>query len=297
MSPVGGSFRQRCRRFPALTACTTIDWFTPWPPGALLAVSQQFLAAVDLGVPPAVKAAVMQMCADVHTSASEACERFFVELRRRCFCLLTFLCTPACSLLDTLIAKSVCSSIHLRALSRHYTTPQSYLDLIELYKSLLRGQRSATGEARERLLNGLKKLSETNEQVEQMRGELSALQPVILEKSQACLVPECHSACSRGLHITHSPCCAPQAAEAMQAEVIRDQASAEAVRTNVAREEAAVAQTAMEAKALATEAKADLAQALPALQAAVDSLNALNKGASVFSVTDLQWQAMLLKST
>ncbi len=75
----------------------------------------------------------------------------------------------------------------LRALSRHYTTPQSYLDLIELYKLLLRRQRTATGEARERLLNGLKKLSETNEQVEQMRGELSALQPVILAKSQACL--------------------------------------------------------------------------------------------------------------
>ena len=68
---------------------------------------------------------------------------------------------------------------------RHYTTPQSYLDLIELYKGLLKGQRSATGEARERLLNGLAKLSETNEQVEQMRGELSVLQPVIKEKSQA----------------------------------------------------------------------------------------------------------------
>lgn len=68
---------------------------------------------------------------------------------------------------------------------RHYTTPQSYLDLIELYKGLLKGQRSATGDARERLLNGLAKLGETNEQVEQMRGELSALQPVIQEKSQA----------------------------------------------------------------------------------------------------------------
>ena len=151
---------------------------------------------------------------------------------------------------------------------------------------LLRGQHSATGEARERLLNGLKKLSETNEQVEQMRGELSALKPVILEKSQACLHPEYFSACFPGLHMAQLLCCAPQAAQAMQAEVVRDQASAEAVRTNVAREEAAVAQTAMEAKALATEAKADLAQALPTLQAAIDSLNALNKGTLVF-VTDL----------
>ena len=75
---------------------------------------------------------------------------------------------------------------------RHYVTPQSYLDLLELYKGLLKGQRHATGEARERLLNGLAKLSETNEQVEQMRAELSALQPVIDEKTQARQGPLCH---------------------------------------------------------------------------------------------------------
>ena len=78
----------------------------------------------------------------------------------------------------------------------------------------------------------------------------------------------------------------------MQAEVVRDQANAEAVRTTVAREEAAVAQTAVEAKALANEAKADLAQALPALQAAVDSLNALNKGTYTPLLKMLQWQAI-----
>ena len=84
MSPVGGSFRQRCRRFPALTACTTTDWFTPWPPAALLAVSQQFLAPVDLGAPLTVKAAVMQMCVDIHVGVTATTDRFFAELCRRC---------------------------------------------------------------------------------------------------------------------------------------------------------------------------------------------------------------------
>jgi len=84
MSPVGDAFRQRCRRFPALTACTTTDWFTPWPAAALLAVSQQFLAPVDLGAPPGVKAALAQMCVDIHVSVSAAAERFCAELRRRC---------------------------------------------------------------------------------------------------------------------------------------------------------------------------------------------------------------------
>ena len=31
MSPVGDAFRSRCRMFPSLVNCCTIDWFTEWP--------------------------------------------------------------------------------------------------------------------------------------------------------------------------------------------------------------------------------------------------------------------------
>lgn len=31
MSPVGEAFRSRCRQFPSLINCTTIDWFSAWP--------------------------------------------------------------------------------------------------------------------------------------------------------------------------------------------------------------------------------------------------------------------------
>ncbi len=31
MSPVGDSFRARCRMFPSLVNCCTIDWFIEWP--------------------------------------------------------------------------------------------------------------------------------------------------------------------------------------------------------------------------------------------------------------------------
>ena len=31
MSPVGDAFRARCRMFPSLVNCCTIDWFTEWP--------------------------------------------------------------------------------------------------------------------------------------------------------------------------------------------------------------------------------------------------------------------------
>ena len=35
MNPVGTAFRQRCRQFPALVNCCTIDWFLDWPAEAL----------------------------------------------------------------------------------------------------------------------------------------------------------------------------------------------------------------------------------------------------------------------
>ena len=49
MSPVGDAFRSRCRMFPSLVNCCTIDWFTEWPQEALLSVAETFFEQVDLG--------------------------------------------------------------------------------------------------------------------------------------------------------------------------------------------------------------------------------------------------------
>lgn len=69
MSPVGDAFRARCRQFPSLINCCTIDWYTPWPADALLSVSTKFLAGTDLGSPE-VKAALAQMCVTVSVCCS-----------------------------------------------------------------------------------------------------------------------------------------------------------------------------------------------------------------------------------
>jgi dynein heavy chain, axonemal len=64
MSPVGDAFRARCRQFPSLINCTTIDWFTEWPEEALMSVAQKFLAPVNLGSRE-VRSAVEGMCVKV----------------------------------------------------------------------------------------------------------------------------------------------------------------------------------------------------------------------------------------
>jgi hypothetical protein len=103
--------RRRCRQFPALINCCTIDWYAPWPEEALTSVATSLLASADLGgsssssSSPAgtdssakastaaagssqashgqLVAKVAAMCVHVHTSVEAAAERMYQELRRR----------------------------------------------------------------------------------------------------------------------------------------------------------------------------------------------------------------------
>lgn len=47
-SPVGATLRVRSRKFPAITNCTSIDWFHEWPEEALISVSRRFLSDNEL---------------------------------------------------------------------------------------------------------------------------------------------------------------------------------------------------------------------------------------------------------
>lgn len=47
MSPVGDAFRRRCRMFPSLVNCCTIDWFDKWPEEALISVAQNSLLFLE----------------------------------------------------------------------------------------------------------------------------------------------------------------------------------------------------------------------------------------------------------
>ena len=216
MSPVGEAFRARCRQFPSLINCCTIDWYSEWPKEALLSVSEQFLNNVELQDDD-VKKAVSKACVDIHMSITEANSRFYKELRRK-----------------------------------YYITPKSYLDLINMYIQLLAEKRSEYAISRDRLLNGLYKLNETNTVVDKMKKELNELQPILKEKSEA-------------------------TGELIK-QVEKDREAAEKVKEVVGKEEASVKKSTAETQALKDDAQKDLDEALPALEGATKALNALNKG-------------------
>jgi len=105
--------------------------------------------------------------------------------------------------------------------------------------------------ARDRLLNGLAKLKETNDLVDNMKEELAKLQPVLEEKSKATAV--------------------------LLEQVTKDQAETEKTKLVVEAEEAEVKSQAAATKEIADDARSDLDKAMPALNAAVNALSALNK--------------------
>ena len=135
--------------FPSLVNCCTIDWLSSWPNEALLSVSQNFLEPLDLGKPEN-NTKLAQMCVDIHSSVNTIADRFWEELRRK-----------------------------------YYTTPTSYLELINFYISMLAEKREEMSSARDKLKNGLQKLMETNELVADMKVELTSLEPELKEKAAA----------------------------------------------------------------------------------------------------------------
>ena len=86
MSPVGDLLRNRCRKFPSLVNCCTLDWFFSWPEEALLGVAEQYLKNIDNEqISLKQKKALSELFPKIHKSVEEAADKFSVELRRRTY--------------------------------------------------------------------------------------------------------------------------------------------------------------------------------------------------------------------
>jgi dynein heavy chain, axonemal len=214
-SPVGDSFRNRLRMFPSLVNCCTIDWFTEWPNDALVSVARQFLGKIDLDSDE-LRKSVCAVCMVIHSSVSAISVRFMEELRRY-----------------------------------NYTTPTSYLELINLYTSMLASEREVTTKKVERYQGGCDKLASTNAMVTTLQAEIIKLQPTLLRAGQ-------------------------ETAELIET-VTKDKTAASVVQKTVEEEAAKVNLATKEANAMKDDAQKDLDEALPAFASALKALDSLDK--------------------
>ncbi|XP_025020180.1 dynein heavy chain 10, axonemal, partial [Python bivittatus] len=150
MSPVGDTLRTRCRNFPGLVNNTGIDWFLPWPPQALYAVSKFFLGNNPL-IPSEHTEEVIAHIVMVHGSVGVYSKKFQQKLRRS-----------------------------------NYVTPKNYLDFINTYTKLLDEKNHFILAQCKRLDGGLDKLKEATIQLDELNLKLAEQKIVLAEKSAAC---------------------------------------------------------------------------------------------------------------
>jgi dynein heavy chain len=148
MSPVGPNMRNRCRKFPALTSCTVIDWFHSWPTEALISVAMRFLGEVEMASDE-LKENVAHHMAYVHQSVEDGTQAYLAQERRNV-----------------------------------YTTPKSYLELILTYKQLYEQKVTSIDTQKGRLENGLIKLRAASGQVAEMMIQVSE-EAIVVEQKKA----------------------------------------------------------------------------------------------------------------
>ena len=133
----------------------------------------------------------------------------------------------------------------------NYVTPTSYLELLSTFKRVLAEKRNELKTAKRRLSVGLNKLDSTEKDVAVMKVELIELQPILVKT---------------GIEV-----------EELMVKIEVDKASAGETKAIVEVEEAAASAKAAECKAIKDSAEAGLAEALPALAAAVECLKNLKQ--------------------
>ncbi|GFR40055.1 hypothetical protein Agub_g593 [Astrephomene gubernaculifera] len=150
-----------------------------------------------------------------------------------------------------LTARALTDRYLREARRRFYVTPTSYLQLLDCFKNLLRRQQQAVSAQRRRYEVGLQKLASTEEQVLTMRKELEEKQPRLISSGR-------------------------ETAELI-ALVEAQTAEADKVKTLVEAEEAKAKEEADKVGRIKKECEHDLAQAMPAYNAAIKALNTLTK--------------------
>lgn len=147
--------------------------------------------------------------------------------------------------------RDLTTRFELEAKRHFYITPTSYLELLNAYKALFAARHAAVSAAQKRYESGLEKLLFTEGQVSAMKAELEVLKPQLIAASAD--------------------------TEALLVDVKRETAEADDVKAVVSVDEAQAKREADKVTAIKEECEGDLAEAMPALNAAIKALDTLTK--------------------
>jgi len=147
-------------------------------------------------------------------------------------------------------SSTLCEKFYMKLGRKTYVTPTSYLQLISGFKNLISNKQNEIMSAKRRYVNGLEKLAFAESQVSIMQHDLEKLQPQLKQ--------------------------AAEETQAMMKTIETESKQAEEQRSVVSSEEAIANEKASQAQALKDDCQAELAVALPALEAAKEALDTIN---------------------
>jgi len=135
MSPVGDTLRVRARKFPGILTCTNIDWFHEWPDDALEKVANRKISELEIyEEDPGLVQVISYVTSEIHKSLKSANENYFKSERRY-----------------------------------NYTTPKSYLELLDFFKLIVKLKDDECQKQLIRLEKGLLIVKQTSEYVAQLK--------------------------------------------------------------------------------------------------------------------------------
>uniref|UniRef100_A0A1B0B0B8 Dynein heavy chain 3, axonemal n=1 Tax=Glossina palpalis gambiensis TaxID=67801 RepID=A0A1B0B0B8_9MUSC len=153
---------------------------------------------------------------------------------------------------------------------RNYVTPSSYLEMLKAFRSFYKRKLEEITRLRDRYTTGLEKLDFAAAQVGEMQSNLYELQPKLKVLSEE--------------------------TERIMVNIERETAEAEKKKEIVGADEAAANEAAAAAQAIKDDCESDLAEAIPALEAALDALNTL-KPADIIIVKSMKSPPYSVKLT
>ena len=149
MTPVGEELRLKLRQFPSLLSCCNINWFSEWPSEALISVAEKSLLESGLPQSSSELESICEVCKYFHQTAKALSTEYYTQNKKV-----------------------------------NYFTPTHYLQLLHNIKSLYGEKFQTTIKNKQKYLNGIQKLDETQVKIHNLQETLTEFKPQLEQKTK-----------------------------------------------------------------------------------------------------------------